>query len=402
MEQKDSANSEDVDRNQGENPLMEKEVKHAKTSISQIWENIVRMGLGEISLKIGMGIASVSLVLLVVWVMGSFYLKGDVKKQSAALAAPALTATPKAQLPDFEVPNVSFITSGITRISMLHTQLPARPRYEITTYTVQKGDTVYDIATQFNLQPQTILWGNLNTLGDNPNNISPGEELNILPQDGVLYAWHEGDGLNGVAKYFDVPVDTILDWPGNHLNRETIGDYSHPNIEVGTEIFVPGGVREFNTWSAPLVTRSNPAVAKLYGPGACGSIYDGPVGNATFVWPSTSRLISGYDYAPEINHPAIDIGGTLGNAIYAVDAGVVVYSGWNDYGYGYVIVVDHGNGWQSLYAHLSVIYSGCGAAVYQGDTIGLMGSTGNSTGPHLHFELRSDLYGKINPHQFLQ
>lgn len=402
MEQKDSANSEDVDRHQDENPLTDKEVKHAKISISQIWENIVRMGLGEISLKIGMGIASVSLVLLVVWVMGSFYLKGDVNKQSAALAAPALTATPKAQLPDFEVPDISYITSGITRISMLHTQLPARPRYEITTYTVQTGDTVFDIATQFNLKPQTILWGNLNTLGDNPSNIIPGQELNILPLDGVLYDWHEGDGLNGVAKYFDVPVDTILDWPGNHLDRETIGDYSHPNIVVGTEIFVPGGVRDFNTWSAPLVTRDNPAVAKLFGPGACGTIYDGPVGNGTFIWPSTSRLISGYDYSPEANHPAIDIGGTLGNAIYAVDAGVVVYSGWNNYGYGNVIVVDHGNGWQSLYAHLSVIYSGCGAAVYQGDTIGLMGSTGNSTGPHLHFELRSDLYGKVNPHQFLQ
>ncbi|MEM5774133.1 MAG: M23 family metallopeptidase, partial [Anaerolineaceae bacterium] len=70
--------------------------------------------------------------------------------------------------------------------------------------------------------------------------------------------------------------------------------------------------------------------------------------------------------------------------------------------YGYVVVIDHGNGWQTTYAHLSQIYAGCGASVTQGATIGLMGSTGNSTGPHLHFEMYSDSYGKVNPHQFLQ
>jgi murein DD-endopeptidase MepM/ murein hydrolase activator NlpD len=80
---------------------------------------------------------------------------------------------------------------------------------------------------------------------------------------------------------------------------------------------------------------------------------------------------------------------------------VVVYSGWNDWGYGNVIVIDHGDGWQTLYAHLSAIYAGCSAGVTQGATIGLIGTTGNSSGPHLHFEIMSDAGGKVNPWDFL-
>jgi murein DD-endopeptidase MepM/ murein hydrolase activator NlpD len=78
-----------------------------------------------------------------------------------------------------------------------------------------------------------------------------------------------------------------------------------------------------------------------------------------------------------------------------------VYSGWNDWGYGFMIVLDHGNGWQSLYAHLDAINVGCGAWVNQGAVIGLMGSTGRSSGSHLHFELQSDAHGKVNPFSFL-
>jgi murein DD-endopeptidase MepM/ murein hydrolase activator NlpD len=129
---------------------------------------------------------------------------------------------------------------------------------------------------------------------------------------------------------------------------------------------------------------------------------DGPVGTGTYVWPTTARYISGYNYSPESNHPAIDIGGQEGNAIYAVDNGVVVYAGWNDYGYGNMIVIDHGYGWQSLYAHLSALNVACGSYVYQGNVIGYMGTTGNSSGPHLHFELLSETYGKVNPLNFLQ
>jgi len=81
---------------------------------------------------------------------------------------------------------------------------------------------------------------------------------------------------------------------------------------------------------------------------------------------------------------------------------VIVYAGWSDYGYGNMVFIDHGNGWQTLYAHLSVLNVSCGQGVGQGATIGAMGSTGNSSGPHLHFEMRSDKYGRVNPLDFLR
>ncbi len=88
--------------------------------------------------------------------------------------------------------------------------------------------------------------------------------------------------------------------------------------------------------------------------------------------------------------------GAEGNPIYATDSGVVVYAGWSDYGYGYLIVIDHGTGWQSAYAHLSAVAVGCGQSVYQGGYIGALGNTGNSSGAHLHFELIIN-GAKVNP-----
>ena len=100
-------------------------------------------------------------------------------------------------------------------------------------------------------------------------------------------------------------------------------------------------------------------------------------------------------------HNGLDYDGVTGDPIYATDSGVVIYAGWSDRGYGNTIVIDHGNGYLSLYAHLmdGGIAVGCGAAVYGGTTIGYMGSTGNSTGSHLHFELRYN-GSPVNPHNF--
>ncbi|MCD6475830.1 MAG: LysM peptidoglycan-binding domain-containing M23 family metallopeptidase [Anaerolineaceae bacterium] len=245
------------------------------------------------------------------------------------------------------------------------------------------------------------MWANYYTLADNPNALQPGQELNILPVDGTYYEWHAGDGLTGVAEFFGVDVEDIISWPGNELNEETIGDYANPNIDPGDWLVIPGGSRDYISWSAPMITRENPAEASIFGPGACGAVYDGPIGDGVMIWPTIERYLSGYDYTPEINHYGIDIAGDLGYAIWAVDDGVIVYSGWNDWGYGNVVVIDHGNGWQSLYAHLDYINYGCGDYVYEGDIIGGMGSTGRSTGPHLHFELRSSVYGRPNPWDFL-
>ncbi len=370
---------------------------------SDIWSSLLRLGLGETALRIGTGLASIVLILLVAWVMSIFYLKGPVNSSSdSAIAASLPTGTPLVPLPYFDIPNLEVYPSGITRLTILHTDMPAKPRNEVTQYVVQQGDTIFGIAQKFNLRPETILWGNYYTLADDPHSLSPDQTLNILPVDGVYYEWHAGDGLNGVSEFYGSTAEDIINFPANHLSADSVGDWSNPNIAPGTWIVIPGGSREFVTWSAPRITRDNPAVAKIFGPGACGTVMDGPVGNGYFLWPSTERWLSGYDYSPETNHFGIDIAGNEGNAVFASDNGVVVYAGWNDWGYGNVVVIDHGNGWQTLYAHLSAYNVQCGSYAYQGDVIGAVGTTGKSSGPHLHFEMRSDTYGKANPHNFLQ
>ena len=370
--------------------------------VGRIWEAIVRLGLGEVALKVGTAVVSIFLFLLVIWVMGKFYIQAaQPVTSSAAIAAALPTSTPTIVPPEFDLSVVSPYSDGIVRNAVLHTTIPTRPRLEVVKYTVQQGDNLFSIAERFNLKPETLLWGNYDTLADDPHRLQPGQELNILPVDGVYYQWHAGDGVNGVAAFYKVSVDDIINWAGNHLNKDTLGDLAHPNIEPGTYLVIPGGQREFITWSAPRITRSDPSNAKLLGPGYCGTVVDGAVGNGTFIWPTTDHYLSGYDYSPSTNHFGIDIAGSLGNPVYAVDGGVVVYAGWNDWGYGNVVVIDHGNGWQTLYAHLNTLNVGCGSSVFQGTTIGAVGTTGNSSGPHLHFEMLSDQYGKANPWDFL-
>jgi len=302
-----------------------------------------------------------------------------------------------ADLPSYEEAS-SEVSLGIPRLANGHTEIPTRPRFEIIQYQVEQGDTLFGIADKYGLKPETVFWGNFDLLDGDPHSLRPGQELNILPVDGASYDWKDGDRLDSVAAAFKVSPENIIDWLGNGLDPAV--DLADPSIDEGMTLVIPDGKRDIVDWRSPRITRANPAVASILGPGACGSIYTGPIGAGSFVWPTPSTWISGYDYIPGL-HEAIDIGGSEGNGIYAADSGVVVYSGWHNGGYGYVIVLDHGNGWQTLYAHLSSTKVGCGDPAYQGQLIGGMGCTGNCTGPHLHFEMRSDIYGRVNPFDFL-
>lgn len=320
-------------------------------------------------------------------------------------ATPLPTHTPQRQrvwsppvMPSFEEVS-SPARSGIQRRAVLDTHIPERSRVEVTTYEVKLGDNLFGIAEKFNLKPETILWGNYEVLNDNPQSIKVGQELNILPVNGVYYQWHEGDNLQKVADFFGVEANAILEYPGNDFDLYEI-DVQKPDIEPGKWLIIPGGKRALKDWGPPPITRENPASASYYGSGSCGSIYEGVIGTGAFVWPTVATSLSGYDYHPGL-HPAIDIAGAVGNAVFAADSGVVVYAGWSDYGYGYLIVLDHGNGWQSAYAHLSAVGVTCGQNVAQGTRIGAVGNTGNSTGSHLHFELRHTSYGKVNPWNFV-
>jgi murein DD-endopeptidase MepM/ murein hydrolase activator NlpD len=132
----------------------------------------------------------------------------------------------------------------------------------------------------------------------------------------------------------------------------------------------------------------------VLGLGACEGNYTGAYGSGAFAWPTASHTLSGNDFWS--GHLGIDIAGSLGDGVFASDAGVIVFAGWANGGYGYMVMIDHGNGYQTLYAHLSVVNAACGQSVYSGTYIGAVGSTGNSTGAHLHFEVRY-LGGFISP-----
>lgn len=317
--------------------------------------------------------------------------------QAAENISPATENNPLIELVPLATPSTSL--SGILRISDPMTIIPSRPRDKVITYTVQTGDTLFSIAQNYGLKPETVLWGNYEVLNDNPHLLKPKQALNILPVDGTYYEWQEGDTLSGVAAYFKVEHQAIINYTGNFLDL-TQTDESGAGLDPGTWLIIPGGKRAIKDWGPPAITRSNPASARYYGEGHCGSVYEGAYGTGTFIWPTTDHGISGYAYDPGV-HPAIDIAGQEGNSIFATDSGVVVYAGWSDYGYGLLIVVDHGNGWQSAYAHLSAVAVTCGQSVYQGGYIGALGSTGNSSGPHLHFELAIN-GAKVNPLNYVQ
>ncbi len=289
------------------------------------------------------------------------------------------------------LPEYQFLTTtdGISRWVDIQTFSPHRSRVEVLRYTVQSGDSIFGIARKFDLEPETILWGNYEVLNDDPHMIEVGQELNILPVDGTYYQWQVGDSLNSVADLFSVDPGVIIDWPGNAL------DIIDPIIEPGTWLIVPGGKRELHRWLVPTIARGQAGVGTALGPGGCTGDYSGGIiGTGGFIWPAANHYISGNDYWS--GHLAIDIAAGYGAAIWAADSGVAVFAGWSTVGYGYMVMIDHGNGWQTLYAHLSQVNVGCGQNIIQGQLIGLAGSSGNSTGPHLHFETRYE-GGFVNP-----
>ena len=260
----------------------------------------------------------------------------------------------------------------------------AESRAAIVTYTVKPGDNVETIAQRFGLLPTTIVWSN-REVEDNPDMLRVGQVLDILPTDGILYTVEANDTLSGIAERFKASMDDIVKSPLNDL-------VSGANLVPGMRIVVPGGVKPF----VPRVVQADvrPVPAR-------GSGYAGPaprfVASGAFAWPARGVISQGFRYY----HRGIDIANAIGVPIFAADGGYVTYAGWSNVGYGYMVQIDHGNGFSTLYAHLSQWYVDPGQAISRGQVIGAMGSTGNSTGPHLHFEIR---YGGVpqNPMVYLQ
>lgn len=392
---------------EGSNPPAEnaadKSVQNHPNARQGIWERIRHLGLEPAVMRSLTLVATALMMALVVWLMSRYYVSVEGQRAADVKAVSATQPLPSgSQMILAQVAQPAVESEAIRRDVNLDTVLPMRARAEIVSYSVQPGDNLFSIAERFNLKPETVLWSNRYVLVDDPHFIYPGQELLISPVDGTLHRWSAGEGLNGVAEFYKVTPEDIINFPGNHLSLATLGDYASPNITPGTMLVVPGGKGEFNDWRTPRITREEPATAVNVGPGACSESYDGVVGTLNFRWPVQSRVLSGYDYSPSANHYGIDIGGQMGDPVWTVDNGIVVYAGWNDWGYGNMVVVDHGFGWQSLYGHLATVDVICGQEVYSGDILGSMGDTGAAEGVHLHFELRSDEYGRVNPWDFLQ
>lgn len=341
------------------------------------------------------GVAAAMLALVVYLLLQrtgvAFSASTEARGETAALPALSTKAPPDTTtaLPQFSTE----AEAELARKASLHTTIPQRSRVTGMTYTVEEGDSVFALAKAFNLKPESILWANYSVLNDNPDMLAIGQELTIPPVDGVLVKWKEGDTLESVAGTYKARVEDILLYPGNRL------DMVNPQVNPGTQVMVPGGSREFRqSWIIPSIPRGAAGVAMNI-PGTCNTGAGGAIGSGVFIWPGPARLISGNDYWS--GHLAIDIAIGTGIPVWAADSGVVVFSGWSSLGYGYMVMIDHGNGFQTVYGHLSAVTVACGQSVYQGNTIGLGGSTGNSTGPHLHFEMRY-FGGFVNPKIYLQ
>ena len=241
-------------------------------------------------------------------------------------------------------------------------------RPEVLYYSVKSGDTVLAIAQRFGLQPETLMWSN-SFIEQNPDRLKIGDQVRILPIDGVLHVVKRGDTLSGIASKYETDMQAIVQYAANGI---TSADDSLP---IGKEIVVPGGVKPY---VAPTVGGASTAYSVARPDGAL-------AGSGNFSWPSAGYVSQGYWRG----HPAIDIAGWLGAPVTAADAGYVVLAGggWNG-GYGNYVIVDHGNGFTTLYAHLNSIFVKPGETVSRGQQVGTMGNTGNSTGAHLHLEIR--------------
>jgi len=253
------------------------------------------------------------------------------------------------------------------------TTAPKRIRRDVIKYTVRSGDNLSSIAQEFEITGESVMWANPK-LEDNPDMLSIGQVLNIPPVSGVLVTVQAGDTLKGLAEKYkstkvkaDALVQNIITFEFNQERH----DLKEPDyaLTAGQYLMIPNGYKPYiprvvTAYSGPIP----PSAAK---------------GTGSFGWPVSGRITQGF----KTYHRGLDIGAPTGTPVYAADSGYVVTAGWSNVGYGYMIMINHGNGYVTRYAHLSAFLVDVGESVKKGQMIGRVGSTGRSTGPHLHFEI---------------
>jgi murein DD-endopeptidase MepM/ murein hydrolase activator NlpD len=262
----------------------------------------------------------------------------------------------------------------------------------ISEYTVQAGDSLSEIAQSHGVSTNTILWANNIT---DPSTIKIGTKLVILPVTGVQHTVKSGETLASIANKFGADATDIAQYNGISVDG---------TLAAGTTIIIPGGELPLNTPTAP--TKSS-STKKSGSTKSSGKISVGS--NLSDATSNPYRGGSGVEHDGYFENPvpgailtqgihgwnAVDLAVPTGTPIHAAAAGTVILSrtgGWNG-GYGNYVIIDHGNGIQTLYAHMSRTAATEGETVSAGEVIGYVGSTGEATGPHVHFEVR----GARNP-----
>ncbi|MBU1323215.1 M23 family metallopeptidase [Patescibacteria group bacterium] len=260
------------------------------------------------------------------------------------------------------------------------TSVSIKPRDNVVTYIVRPGDTISSIANKFDVSIDTIRWQNdLKSI----DAIKPGDKIEVPPVTGMVHKVKRGETVYSIAKKYDVTAQQIINWPFNtYSNDESF------ELAAGQVLIVPDGVKPAEVLWDPkrYVAQSTPNAGAP------------PAGGGQFVWPAAGTISQRYVWY----HRAIDIANKAAPAILAADSGRVTVAGWPDgVGYGNRVIIDHGNGFQTMYAHLSGISVEAGQTVNRGDVIGRMGSSGRSTGIHLHFEVRTG-GSLVNPLDYLK
>jgi len=250
-------------------------------------------------------------------------------------------------------------------------------RGEILTYTVRDGDTVSSIAEKFGVSIDTIIWANdIKSV----TKIKTGQQLEVPPVSGIVHQVQQGETVYSIAKKYEANPQAIVDFPFNSFaNDETFA------LAVGQRLIIPGGVKPETRPAAP---RPTTYLAQA-------DVQTGGEGN--FIWPTSGQITQRYVWY----HRGLDIANKASPAIVASRGGRVTTVIYGRYGYGNHVVVDHGDGYQTLYAHMNKIYVQANNRVSVGQALGQMGSTGRSTGTHLHFEVIKNGV-KLNPLSVLQ
>jgi len=292
--------------------------------------------------------------------------------EAVATAAPSATAAPTA------TPEAAATATP---------QAELQPAY--FTYTIQPGDSISSIGEAFGVDPQYIIWNNVHVT-DDPDLLIIGADILIPSVNGVVYTVTLGDTLGDIASYYQIDVASITAFLPNQLS-------SPDDVIEGMVLLLPGAVPPPPPPPVVTVYEEPEPVAVGGDPAPVPEPAPPPYSSTGYIWPFYGNISQYYGGG----HRGIDIDGfgNYGAAIVAAADGVVVLAAYQDWGYGYHVIIQHNDGSRTLYAHLSDIWVGQGQYVSQGEAIGALGTTGYSTGAHLHFEIH--IGGPVDPLAYL-